>query len=271
VAQALAIATWNVNSVRMRLEHVFRFLHEHSPDILCLQELKVEEKSFPFDEFARRGYRVAAACQKTYNGVAIVSPYPIEDVAVGFGADAGDNPAGDNPMIAEARLVAATVRGVRVVSAYVPNGQEVGSDKYRYKLDWMARLSDLLAHHGDPKRPLALCGDFNVALEDRDVHDPKAWEGHVLFSQPEREAAGRWLGWGLSDCFRRHHEGDGLFSWWDYRQGAFPRNQGLRIDHVWATRPLYERCSACEIVKEPRSWDKPSDHAPVVAIFEGVD
>lgn len=262
MAEPFAIATWNVNSVRTRLAHVFTFLHEHYPDVLCLQELKVEEKSFPFDDFARRGYRVAAACQKTYNGVAIVSPYPIEDVEAGFGPDSTDG---------EARLIAATVRGVRVVSAYVPNGQEVGTDKYRYKLDWMARLSGYLAARADPARPLALCGDFNVALEDRDVHDPKAWAGKVLFSDPEREAARRWLGWGLSDCFRRHHEGDGMFSWWDYRQGAFARNLGLRIDHVWATRPLYGRCRACEIVKEPRTWDKPSDHAPVVALFEGVD
>jgi len=262
MAPSLAIATWNVNSVRTRLEHVFQFLHAHYPDVLCLQELKVEEKSFPFDDFTRRGYHVAVHCQKTYNGVAIVSPYPIEDVETGFGPDSED---------AEARLIAATVRGVRVVSAYVPNGQEVGSDKYRYKLDWMARLADLLAARADAGAPLALCGDFNVAMEDRDVHDPKAWEGHVLCSEAERKAAGRWLGWGLSDCFRRHHEGDGLYSWWDYRQGAFARNLGLRIDHVWATRPLFERCRACEIVKEPRTWDKPSDHAPVVAIFEGFD
>lgn len=262
MADTLAIATWNVNSVRTRLTHVFRFLHERYPDVLCLQELKVEEKSFPFAEFARRGYHVAAACQKTYNGVAIVSPYPIGEVETGLGPRSDD---------AEARMIAATVRGVRVMSAYVPNGQEVGTDKYRYKLDWMARLSDLLEARADPGAPLALCGDFNVAMDERDVHDPKAWEGHVLFSEPEREAAGRWRGWGLSDCFRRHHEGDGLFSWWDYRQSAFARNQGLRIDHVWATRPLYERCRACEIVKEPRTWDKPSDHAPVVAIFEGVD
>jgi len=262
VAEAIAIATWNVNSVRTRLEHVFRFLHEHYPDVLCLQELKVEEKNFPFDEFARRGYRVAAACQKTYNGVAIVSPYPIEDVEAGFG------PTSKDP---EARLIAGTVRGVRVMSAYVPNGQEVGTDKYRYKLGWMKHLAELLADRADRAKPLVLCGDFNVALEDRDVHDPGAWEGHVLCSEPERKAARGWLGWGLSDCFRRHHEGDGLFSWWDYRQGAFARNQGLRIDHVWATRPLYEQSLGCEIVREPRTWDKPSDHAPVISVFQGVD
>jgi exodeoxyribonuclease-3 len=262
VADTFAIATWNVNSVRTRLAHVFTFLHEHYPDVLCLQELKVEEKSFPFEAFARRGYHVAAHCQKTYNGVAIVSPYPIGEVDAGFGPKSDDT---------EARLIAATVRGVRVASAYVPNGQEVGSDKYRYKLNWMANLSDYLSARADPKRPVALCGDFNVAMDDRDVHDPKAWAGRVLFSEPEREAAARWQGWGLMDCFRRHHEEDGRFSWWDYRQGAFARNLGLRIDHVWATRPLWERCRACEIVKEPRAWDKPSDHAPVVAIFEAFD
>jgi exodeoxyribonuclease-3 len=258
MAPPLAIATWNVNSVRTRLEHVLKFLHSDYPDVLCLQELKTEEKGFPFDAFRSRGYNVAGAFQKTYNGVAIVSPYPLEDVAVGL--------TGDGPE-AEQRCIAATVQGVRVVCVYVPNGQEVGTEKYAYKLAWMARLLKDLERRADPEAPLVLAGDFNVALDDRDVHDPKAWEGRVLFSQPEREAAGRWLAWGLSDTFRKHHREGGLYSWWDYRQGAFPKNQGLRIDHLWATRPLHERCVACDVLKEPRTWEQPSDHAPVVAVF----
>jgi len=256
----LAVATWNVNSIRTRLDHVLKFLQSDYPDVLCLQELKAEEKNFPADAFARRGYHVAGAYQKTYNGVAIVSPYPIEDVAVGFADDGPD---------AEARCIAATVRGVRVICVYVPNGQDVGTEKYAYKLDWMDRLSRELERNADPKAPLVLTGDFNVAMDDRDVYDPKAWEGRVLFSEPEREAAGRWLKWGLVDTFRKHHQEAGRYSWWDYRQGAFPKDRGLRIDHLWATRSLAERCVACDVVREPRTWDQPSDHAPVVAVFEG--
>jgi len=258
-AAPLAVATWNVNSVRTRLDHVMRFLGEHYPDVLCLQELKVEAKALPREAFERRGYNVEAACQKTYNGVAIVSPYPIEDVAVGFREGKQDP---------EARLIAATVRGVRVVCAYVPNGQAVGSDKYAYKLEWMQRLTTDLGRHADPKAPLVLTGDFNVAPEDRDVHDPKAWEGEVLCSGPEREAAEGWRAWGLEDLFRQHHAEGGLYSWWDYRQGALHKNHGLRIDHLWATAPLAKRCTACDVIKDPRTWDKPSDHAPVMAVFD---
>jgi exodeoxyribonuclease-3 len=258
VPTPFAVTTWNVNSVRSRLEHVLKFLREDYPDVLCLQELKVTDADFPLEEFGRRGYRAAVYGQKTYNGVAIVSPYDLEDVVTGFADGDKEDP--------EARVIAATVRGVRVVNVYVPNGQEVGSDKYAYKLGWMARLEQLLGR-SDPKRPLLLAGDFNVAMDDRDVHDPKAWEGRVLFSEPEREAAGRWLTWGLSDAFRKHHEEDGVYSWWDYRQGAFAGNRGLRIDHLWVTRPLLKRCESCDVVKGPRTWDKPSDHAPVTARF----
>jgi exodeoxyribonuclease-3 len=261
MAPPLAIATWNVNSVRTRLAHVWRFLRSDYPDVLCLQELKVEAKDFPGDEFKKRGYHVVKNCQKTYNGVAIVSPYPITDVQEGFASGTGNE---------EARLITATVRGVRVMCAYVPNGQDVESDKYTYKLDWMRRLRAEL-DRADPAEPRVLCGDFNVAMDDRDLYDPKGWEGRVLCSEPEREGARRWQAWGLFDTFRKHHDEAGVYSWWDYRQGGFARDRGLRIDHVWATRPMLERCVGCEVVKAPRGWEQPSDHAPVVALFAGLD
>lgn len=257
----VAIATWNVNSIRSRLDHALRFLREDTPDILCLQELKTDETSLPREAFEARGYRIAASCEKTYNGVAIVSPYPIEEVTIGFSRGEPDP---------QARLVAATVRGIRVVNVYVPNGSEVGSDKYAYKLAWMARLSEELRTACNPGRPTVLVGDFNVAMDDRDVYDPPAWEGRVLCSEAEREAAARWLGWGLHDVFRQHHDEAGIYSWWDYRQADFAADRGLRIDHVWATAPLVKRCVSCEVVKAPRGWEKPSDHAPVVAVFNGA-
>jgi len=256
---ALTLATWNVNSLRARLDHVVQFLNDNRPDILCLQELKCEVSALPKEAFESIGYRVAAYGQKTYNGVAIISPFPIEDVHEGF-SDGPDDP--------QARVLAATVRGVRVVNVYVPNGSEVGCDKYAYKLAWMERLKNELSHQGAADKPLVLTGDFNVAMGDADVYNPKAWQGRILCSDPERTAAGAWLEWGLSDLFTTHHPEGGIYSWWDYRQGGFAQDRGLRIDHVWATAPLAAQCTACDVIKAPRGWEKPSDHAPVVARFE---
>jgi exodeoxyribonuclease-3 len=194
--------------------------------------------------------------------VAIISPYPVEDVSRGF-SEGEDDP--------QARIICATVRGVRVVNLYVPNGQEVGTDKYAYKLGWMERITGELRRQGVPDRPLVLVGDFNVAMDDRDLYDPDGWRGRVLFSEPEQEAARDWLDAGLSDCFRKHHDGAGLYSWWDYRAGAFESDRGLRIDHLWATPELFGRCTDCRVIREPRGWEKPSDHAPVMAAFDGVD
>ena len=255
----VAIATWNVNSLRSRLDHALRMLSEYYPDVLCLQELKGTEKDLPIESFTAQGYNVEVYGQKTYNGVAIISPHPISDVTCGF-TDGTDDP--------QARLIAATVCGIRVVNVYVPNGDQVESEKYAYKLEWMARLQDELTHHADPDTPLLLTGDFNVAMEDKDVYDPDKWKGRVLCSDPEREAARGWAKWGLSDAFRKHHDEGGLYSWWDYRQGAHQAGRGLRIDHIWVTRTLLDRCTDCHVIEAPRTWEKPSDHAPVMAFFD---
>ncbi|HZS40052.1 MAG TPA: exodeoxyribonuclease III [Polyangia bacterium] len=254
----MKLATWNVNSIRARLERVLAWLDERKPDVLCMQELKVEEEDFPADAFRERGYHVAHACQKTYNGVAIVARAPLADVACGLD-DGIEDP--------QARLVGATVNGVRVLSAYVPNGQTVGSDKYEYKLKWLARLRDYLDKHARADQPLVLCGDFNVAPEARDVYDPPGWENETLYHVDARAALERVRAWGLVDTFRLHHQEAGAYSWWDYRMLSFQHGKGLRIDHVFATEPLARRCAGAWIDREARKGKQPSDHAPVFAEF----
>jgi exodeoxyribonuclease III len=254
----MKIATWNVNSIAVRLPHVVNWLQETRVDVLCLQETKCVDAKFPFDAFRDLGYNAEAYGQPTYNGVAIVSLWPIADVERGFPDDDFTSPR---------RLIAATVGEVRVVSAYFPNGSAVGTDKYAFKLGWMKRLRHHLDHVCDPGQPLALCGDYNVAPEDRDVHDPAAWEGQILCSGPERAALQLVKDLGFVDTFRQHESGPGFYSWWDYRAGSFRRNQGLRIDHVWASAPLAGRCVGAWIDKMPRTLERPSDHAPVVAEF----
>ncbi|MFI5288473.1 MAG: exodeoxyribonuclease III [Polyangia bacterium] len=255
----MKLASWNVNSIRARIDRVIPWLEATRPDVLCMQELKAEEKDFPREAFERIGYQVAAACQKTYNGVAICSLQPATDVMCGLG-DGDDDP--------QARLVAATVAGVRVLSAYVPNGQSVGSDKYAYKLRWLERLRGYLDARCDPKAPLVLCGDFNVAPEERDVYDPVSWANETLFHIEARQALERVRAFGLTDTFRLHHEEAGVYSWWDYRMLSFPKNRGLRIDHVFVTEPLARRCASAWIDREARKGKLPSDHAPVLASFE---
>lgn len=254
----MIIATWNVNSVLARLPLVLRWLAEARPDVLCLQEVKCVDERFPAAEFAEAGYHSAVNGQPTYNGVAVLSRHKIEDVRRGMtGDDEG----------AHARVIAATVQGVKLVNVYVPNGQAVGTDKYRFKLEWLARLRAHLDEEYWADDDLALCGDFNVAPEDIDVHDPQLWRGRILFSKPEREAIENVRGWGFADAFRQHNPGGGHFSWWDYRQGSFRRNTGLRIDHVWVSEPLAARCKRSWIDREPRGWERPSDHTPVLAEF----
>jgi exodeoxyribonuclease-3 len=250
------IATWNVNSVRARLDRLVAWLARHSPDALCLQELKVADEAFPFEAIERAGYRAVVHGQKTYNGVAILAREEPTDVACGLGDDI------DDP---QARLIAATVGGVRVLSAYVPNGGEVGSAKWDYKLAWLARLRRYLDAPCQAGQPLALCGDLNIAPEARDVHDPVLWEGSVLFHEALRGAFAQLHDWGLTDAFRLHHSEGGLYSWWDYRMLAFPKNAGLRIDHILLTAPLASRCTAVVIDRAERKAQQPSDHAPVVA------
>lgn len=252
------IATWNVNSVLARLPLVTRWLASARPDVLCLQEVKCAEERFPAGEFEELGYKSVVYGQPTYNGVAILSRAPLEDVRKGL---PDDEPG------AHARVLAATIEGVRVVNVYVPNGAFVGSDKYDFKLGWMARLRAYLDEEFWTDDEVLLCGDFNVAPEELDVHDPAEWRGKILFSQRERDALENVKEWGFVDAFRKHVKEGGHYSWWDYRAGSFRRNTGLRIDHVWVSEPLAERCRASWIDKEPRGWERPSDHTPVVAEF----
>jgi exodeoxyribonuclease-3 len=252
------IATWNVNSIRVRLGRVVAWLGREQPDVACLQELKVTDDAFPRAELAAAGYESACHGQKTYNGVAIVSRVPLHDVSPGLG-DGDPDP--------EARLIAATVGGVRVVSAYIPNGQVVGSEKWAYKLRWLERLRAWVAARADPDAPLVLCGDFNVAPDDRDVARPEEWRDTVLCHEDARTALRALTAWGLVDTVRLHHTGAGPFTWWDYRMLGFPKNNGLRIDHILATRSLAARCTAAYVDRDERKGKQPSDHAPVVAVF----
>jgi exodeoxyribonuclease-3 len=255
----MKIATWNVNSITARLPLVLKWMESARPDVLCLQETKCTDDKFPAAAFAALGYKSEAFGQRTYNGVAILSRDDAEDAQRGFPDDDED---------AHARLLAATVKGVRVVNVYIPNGQFVGSDKYRFKLEWMRRLRSLLDERHKESETLLLCGDFNVAPEERDVHDPALWQGRILFSRRERAALEHIREWGFTDAFRQHTEEGGHYSWWDYRQGSFRRNAGLRIDHIWVSKPLAARSTSTWIDTEPRTWERPSDHTPVVAEFK---
>jgi len=250
----MLLATWNVNSIRARQARFLAWLEKQKPDVVCLQELKCEQKVLDSLELEALGWHVVANCQKTYNGVAVLSRTPLADPLIGM-QDGEEDP--------QARLVAATVDGIRVISAYVPNGNGVGSEKYAYKLRWLERLRAWLERHCDPAQPLALCGDFNVAPEARDVHDPAAWENETLFHVDSRERLQALLDWGLVDAFRIHNDAPGLYSWWDYRMLAFPKNRGLRIDLVLVTRPLAARVTGSFIDREERKGKLPSDHAPV--------
>jgi len=253
----MKLAAWNVNSLRVRLPQLLDWLAQAAPDIVCLQELKLEDAKFPRAEIEAAGYGSAFFGQKTYNGVAILSRGELSEVSTGLPGFADDHK----------RVIAANAGGVRVVSVYCPNGQAVGSDKYAYKLRWYAALREYLAAELERHPELAVAGDFNVAPEDRDVHDPKAWEGQVLVSEAERAALREILGLGLQDSFRLFEQPERSFSWWDYRMMAFRRNAGLRIDHILVTPALAARCRSSLIDKAPRKLERPSDHAPVVAEF----
>ena len=253
----MKLATLNVNSLRVRLPHLLDWLAQAQPDIVCLQELKLEDAKFPGAELEATGYRPAFSGQKTYNGVAILSRSPLLDVSTGI-------PGFEDQ---QKRVIAATVDGLRVICVYCPNGQAVDSEKYAYKLRWFAALRDYLAAELKRHPRLAVAGDFNVAPEDRDVHDPKAWEGQVLVSDAERAALQALIALGLKDSFRLFEQPEKSFSWWDYRMMGFRRNAGLRIDHVLVSAELVRRCTASTIDKAPRKLERPSDHAPVVAQF----
>jgi len=255
----MKIATWNVNSIAARLTNVTRWLDEVAPDVLCMQETKCTDDKFPTDVFRERGYNCFTFGQQTYNGVAILARGTDEGSQCGYPGDADDAPR---------RLVATTTNGIRIVNVYVPNGQMVGSEKYQFKLEWLRRLRAFFDEHYSTNELVLLCGDFNVAPEERDVHDVRLWQGRILFSDAERAAIQQVKDWGFTDAFRLHTEAGGHYSWWDYRAGAFRRNLGLRIDHIWVTPALAARNTNTWIDMNPRTWDKPSDHAPVVAEFD---
>lgn len=253
----MKIATWNVNSLRVRLPHVLQWLAAAQPDVLAIQETKTVDEQFPLAEIEAAGYQAVFAGQKTYNGVAILSKQAASDVVT-------DIPGLDDP---QRRILAATIDGVRVVDLYVVNGSEVGSDKYAYKLDWLAKVTAWLQQQAVQYPKLVVLGDFNIAPEDRDVYDPVAWAGQILCSAPERTALQAIQALGLSDVFRQFEQAEKSFSWWDYRAAGFRRNLGLRIDLILASKALADACTSCVIDREPRTWEKPSDHTPVVAEF----
>lgn len=252
------IATWNVNSLRVRLPQVQQWLDKEKPDVLALQETKVTDNDFPADAFHELGYQVIYSGQKTFNGVATVSKTVPANIITAL-------PDFDDP---QKRVLCAKIDDVTVLNLYVPNGSEVGSEKYAYKLEWFSCLHALVRNLLADGKDLIVLGDFNVAPEDRDVHDPAAWEGSVLVSEPERAAFRKLLAAGFADCFRLFEQEEQSFTWWDYRAAAFRRNRGLRIDHILASRSLAPRCLNCRIDKEPRTLDRPSDHTPVIAEFD---
>ena len=257
----MKLATWNINSIRAREERLLTWLGQEKPDVLCLQETKVEDAGFPAAALRKAGYEVAVFGQRSYNGVAIASTQPLTDVTRGL----GDDPADD-----EARAIAATTHGMRVVCVYVPNGQDLASDRYPYKLAWFKRLRAYLERTAAPDQPLAVCGDMNVTPDDRDVWSPEKWQNQIHCSPPERAALAALAAFGLVDAFR-HHNGDAKrYSWWDYRGVAFFKDQGLRIDLIYLTTPLAARCTACTIDRNARKGQDASDHAPVIAVLADV-
>lgn len=251
----MKLATWNVNSLKVRLPHLLDWLLAAQPDVVCLQETKLVDEVFPRAEIEAAGWQVAFSGQKTYNGVAILSRAPLQDVQQGIPGFADE----------QKRVLTASIGDTRVVCVYIPNGQSLDSDKFQYKLAWLDALIAWLQVELQRHPRLALLGDYNIAPEDRDVHDPLAWAGSVLVSEPERQRFRALEALGLRDAFRLFPQAENSFSWWDYRQAAFRRNLGLRIDHILLSPPLAERCTACSIDLAPRRLQRPSDHTPVIA------
>ena len=254
----MKLTTWNVNGLRARLTHVVDFLREHAPDVLCLQETKVQDEQFPREALEDEGYNTVQFGQKSYNGVAILARHPLEDVVRGLP---------DDPPDAERRVLGCIAGDLMVLDLYVPNGQEVGGEKYRQKLDWFRRLRAFVDRKYSTQEKVALVGDFNVALEDRDVHDPAAWHEQILCSSPERAAMRQLLAFGFDDLLRARHPEAGIYTWWHYRAGAAFKDEGLRIDYVLTTPPLSQRCTDVVVHKEVRTRKSPSDHVPVTAVF----
>lgn len=253
----LKLATWNVNSIRVRLAQVLDWLQAESPDILAVQETKTMDEMFPGTDFRQLGYKFVCSGQKTYNGVAIISKHSAVDVVT-------ELPSFPDP---QKRLLFARIGDLAILNVYVPNGSAPGTDKYDYKLDWLTHLQAFIQEQLGKTRLLAVLGDFNIAPTDEDVHNPEEWRGKVLVSEPEREHFFRLIDTGLVDCYRLFNQEGNKFSWWDYRASSFTRNRGLRIDHILASKSLAGHCVASRIDTKPRGLERPSDHAPLIAEF----
>ncbi len=254
----LKIASFNVNSIRSRQTIVLKWLKKAAPDVLCVQETKAQDADFPVDAFAESGYQIAFKGQKSYNGVAIFSRQPIDDVHCGL----------DDKPQDQARMIRAAIAGVHIVNTYIPQGYEVGTEKFAYKLQWFERLGKYFKKHFKPTDLLVWVGDLNIAPEDRDVYAPDRLRNHVCFHEDVKKALAKIKAWGFVDVFRKHNDQDGQFTFWDYRmRGGLNRNQGWRLDHILATKPLAGKSTACYIDKEPRMLQKPSDHTPIIAEF----
>ena len=258
----MQIATWNVNSIRSRLTHVTDWLTANPVDVLCLQETKVQDADFPLAAIQAVDYQAHISGQKSYNGVAMLCRQPLEDVSLGFAPIVGADAVGD--LDDQKRVITGVLDGVRLVNLYVPNGSAIGSEKYDYKLRWLGVLQTYLQTLLADNAQLLVCGDFNIALEDRDIHDPKGKDTHIMSSPTERETLTQVLSMGLQDAFRKFTEEGGHFSWWDYRAASFSRNRGWRIDHHYLSPTLYDRAKSCTIDIAPRQLEKPSDHTPVI-------
>jgi len=259
----MRIATWNVNSVRTRLDQVCAWLVQERPEVLCLQETKVADDLFPLQAFRELGYQVAISGQKAYNGVAMLSLLPLEDVRAGFGSLLPDDPAAAE-LDAQKRLLSARIEGLRILNLYVPNGSSLRSEKYAYKLRWLQCLHRYLTAQERMEEPLVMLGDFNIAPEDRDIHDPERLRGGIMASEAERAALQELLGERLQDVFRLFEPGSGHWSWWDYRSGAWETDRGWRIDHIYLAAELLDFASGCMIHRQLRGNPQPSDHAPVL-------
>ena len=259
----MKVATWNVNSIRSRLQIVTDWLQQHQVDVLCLQETKVQDKDFPRSPFEDLGYNLYISGQKSYNGVALFSLKPLEDVSHGFSPIVGE--VGD--LDEQKRVISGIAEGVRIVNLYVPNGSAIASEKYDYKLSWLKLLRTYLQTLQEQEPEICVCGDFNIALEDKDIYTNKARDKHIMSSPVEREALKQVLELGFQDAFRKFTDEPEQYSWWDYRSGGFARNRGWRIDHHYLTEKLYQQATNCWIDVEPRKLEKPSDHTPVIVEF----
>ncbi len=259
----MLIATWNVNSIRTRLDQVKEFLEEKDPDILCIQETKVEDKLFPKASFEKKGYKVFQYGQKAYNGVALISKHSLEDIRMGMNSEI-ESTNNLESLNEQKRIISALIEGIRVVNVYVPNGSAINSDKYIYKLKWLTYLKQYIDSILKRNEPLCLLGDFNIVLEEKDIHDPSRFNNGIMTSLEEREALERVLNKQLEDVFRIFEQASGCWSWWDYRSGAWQRDQGWRIDHIYLSEELIKNAKSCVIHKKTRGNQQPSDHAPVL-------